>query len=157
MIRPDGGASLTSSLYHAKQGVDRICTDGVCFSHRRQTTPARRLKREATGFPRHRSHLLPQPVLTDSVSEQVRLLHVALPFGAPFDPARLLDFCFMRHFKQISKLASSYGFVLHRSKNHLIWRHSGSGAQVVTAKSTSDHRAIKNIERAFKRYQNAHA
>ena len=36
-------------------------------------------------------HLLPQPVLTDSASERVRLLHVALPFGAPFDPARLLD------------------------------------------------------------------
>ena len=63
----------------------------------------------------------------------------------------------MTSFKTIEALAASYGFALHRSKKHLVWKHKGLGTQVVTPKTSSDFRGIKNMERLFKRYQNAHA
>lgn len=44
----------------------------------------------------------------------------------------------------------SYGFELHRSKNHLIWRDD-EGNQIVTGKTISDHRAIANIVKSIKK------
>ena len=41
------------------------------------------------------------------------------------------------------------GWYIHRSSNHLMWKHP-SGGTVTTAKTPSDHRAVKNALRYFK-------
>ena len=43
----------------------------------------------------------------------------------------------------------SNGWYIHRSSSHIIWRHP-TGGTVTTAKTPSDHRAIKNALRYFK-------
>ena len=43
----------------------------------------------------------------------------------------------------------SNGWVIHRSSNHLMWKHPGGGT-VTTAKTPSDHRSVKNALRYFK-------
>ena len=50
---------------------------------------------------------------------------------------------------QLRAMAETHGFSLARTTNHLIWRHQ-SGAQVVTPKTPSDHRAMKNCLRDFR-------
>lgn len=45
---------------------------------------------------------------------------------------------------KLKVIMKSYGFELHRSKNHLIWRDD-NGNQIVTGKTISDHRAVANI------------
>ena len=52
--------------------------------------------------------------------------------------------------KKLIALAKKYGFKLIRQKNHYIFR-SDTGLQLVTAKSPSDSRALKNIEATIKR------
>jgi len=47
---------------------------------------------------------------------------------------------------KVHNLMTSHNFTLLRDKNHQVWKHT-SGAQVVVAKTISDHRALKNIER----------
>jgi predicted RNA binding protein YcfA (HicA-like mRNA interferase family) len=48
---------------------------------------------------------------------------------------------------QLRDLMKVHQFTLKRSKGkHLIWKHF-DGATVTTAKTPSDHRALKNIER----------
>lgn len=51
----------------------------------------------------------------------------------------------------ITDAANAFGYVLLRQTNHLIWKHPETGAVVVTAKSASDHRALKNVQRYFLR------
>ena len=51
--------------------------------------------------------------------------------------------------KRIIKLAKSYGFTLVRQKRHLIFKHP-SGKIITTSKSSSDKRALKNIESTIK-------
>jgi predicted RNA binding protein YcfA (HicA-like mRNA interferase family) len=50
----------------------------------------------------------------------------------------------------IVKLCAKHGFSLHRAKNHLVFLHA-SGARLVTSKTASDSRALKNIERDIKK------
>lgn len=50
----------------------------------------------------------------------------------------------------IVKLCAKYGFSLHRAKNHLVFLHA-SGARLVTSKTASDSRALKNIERDIRK------
>jgi len=57
-----------------------------------------------------------------------------------------------KRIKEIKAIAAQYGFKLHRQGTHLIWRNVVNGAQVVTAKSASDHRALKNDVSRFRRY-----
>ena len=52
--------------------------------------------------------------------------------------------------KELKKLMKKNDFVIHRDKKHLIWKHT-DGAIIVTPKTPSDHRAIKNIMRDIKR------
>ena len=58
----------------------------------------------------------------------------------------------MQKRKLVYELARKYGYKLIRSKKHLIWQHSITGAIVTTAKSASDHRAMKNQEKRFMRF-----
>lgn len=51
---------------------------------------------------------------------------------------------------KLKVIMKSYGFELHRSKNHLIWRDD-EGNQIVTGKTISDHRAIANIVKSIKK------
>ncbi len=52
---------------------------------------------------------------------------------------------------QLRDLMKINQFTLKRSTGkHLIWKHFG-GATVTTAKTPSDHRALKNIERDIRR------
>ncbi len=44
----------------------------------------------------------------------------------------------------------SNGWYVHRASNHLIWRHPGGGSST-TAKTPSDHRAMKNALAYFRR------
>ena len=57
--------------------------------------------------------------------------------------------------KELSDIATANGFELVRTTNHLIWRHA-CGAQVVTPKTPSDHRSIKNSRKEFPRALAAH-
>lgn len=53
--------------------------------------------------------------------------------------------------RELESIALSHGFALHRSSGkHLIWRHA-TGAQVVSAKTPSDRRSLKNFERDCRR------
>jgi len=52
--------------------------------------------------------------------------------------------------KELKKLMKKNDFVIARMKNHLIWKHV-TGAIVVTPKTPSDVRALKNIRRDIKR------
>ena len=47
----------------------------------------------------------------------------------------------------ITRAANALGYVLLRQTNHLIWKHPDTGAVVVTPKTTSDHRTLKNAQR----------
>ena len=49
----------------------------------------------------------------------------------------------------IVKLASRYGFTLVRRKNHLVFANS-DGQKLVTSKTASDARALRNIEGTIK-------
>ena len=40
------------------------------------------------------------------------------------------------------------GWYIHRASNHIMWKHA-LGGTVTTAKTPSDHRAIKNASRYF--------
>lgn len=51
---------------------------------------------------------------------------------------------------RVTKLANAYGFKLVRSKKHLIFKHE-SGIRLVTGKSISDNRALKNVESTIKK------
>ncbi len=48
-------------------------------------------------------------------------------------------------FKEATIIAERHGYILHRAKRHLIWRHA-CGAQVATSATPSDNRALKNFE-----------
>jgi hypothetical protein len=50
----------------------------------------------------------------------------------------------------VLSLAAHYGYSEHRSKRHRVWKHP-SGAVVTTGSTISDHRALMNIERDFRR------
>lgn len=52
--------------------------------------------------------------------------------------------------KDILRLAQRYGYVLIRQAKHLVFKHS-NGAVLVTSKSTSDCRALRNIEGTIKK------
>lgn len=52
--------------------------------------------------------------------------------------------------KELKKLMKNNDFIVHRAKNHIIWRHR-SGARVVTPASPSDWRSLKNIKRDIKK------
>lgn len=56
---------------------------------------------------------------------------------------------------RVIKLANSYGFELIRSKKHLVFKHK-SGVRLVTGKSISDNRALKNIESSIKKLLSNH-
>lgn len=47
-------------------------------------------------------------------------------------------------------LTKKHGFSLHRESKHYIFKHS-SGKILVAAKTVSDRRALKNVERDIKR------
>ncbi len=50
----------------------------------------------------------------------------------------------------IAAIAAKYGFVEVRHKRHRVWQHP-SGAVVTTGSTLSDHRALANIEKQFRR------
>jgi predicted RNA binding protein YcfA (HicA-like mRNA interferase family) len=50
----------------------------------------------------------------------------------------------------IHAIAAEFGFALHRTGKHLIWRHP-CGAQVVTPITPSDRRSLQNMRGNFKR------
>jgi len=52
--------------------------------------------------------------------------------------------------KRIVELVKSYGFTLLRQKRHLIFKHS-SGKVITTSRTSSDKRALKNIESTIKK------
>lgn len=54
------------------------------------------------------------------------------------------------HLRRLRDVAEAAGFQLVRSKRHLIWRHP-SGAQVTTAATPSDHRALQQARSLFRR------
>jgi predicted RNA binding protein YcfA (HicA-like mRNA interferase family) len=54
--------------------------------------------------------------------------------------------------KEIVKLVRSYGYELVRQKKHLVFQHPTSGQVFTCAKSASDFRAMRNVERDLKRY-----
>jgi hypothetical protein len=51
----------------------------------------------------------------------------------------------------IAAAAIELGYQLQRCANHYVWKHAITGAVVVTAKSASDHRALKNAKRYLMR------
>ena len=53
--------------------------------------------------------------------------------------------------KEMEALATSYGYTLKRSGNHLIWIHSITSKVVVTPKTASDRRALKNAESTLRK------
>ncbi len=52
--------------------------------------------------------------------------------------------------KKLFKELKAQGWYIARESKHYIWRHENYTKQVVTAKTPSDIRAIKNIRRDFK-------
>ena len=52
--------------------------------------------------------------------------------------------------KELKRLMKINDFTLVRQKKHLFWRHK-DGAVVVTSKTASDHRALKNIATQIKK------
>ena len=52
--------------------------------------------------------------------------------------------------KKLFKELKAQGWYIARESKHLIWRHESYTMQVVTAKTPSDVRAIKNIRKHFK-------
>lgn len=55
------------------------------------------------------------------------------------------------YLSDIKKLAGRYGFLLHRTGKHYIWRHP-KGGMVVTPRSLSDGgRGMRNIEAQMRR------
>jgi len=51
--------------------------------------------------------------------------------------------------QHVKQLAKQFGYELRRQSKHLIWHHPITGAVVTTAKSPSDWRALRNIQRDF--------
>ena len=51
----------------------------------------------------------------------------------------------------IAKLAHSYGYKLKRRRTHLIWEHLVTGFIAVTSATASDHHALRNAEKVFRR------
>ena len=49
----------------------------------------------------------------------------------------------------IYQLAKRFGYELKRQSSHLIWQHQITRAVVTTAKTPSDWRALRNIEKHF--------
>jgi predicted RNA binding protein YcfA (HicA-like mRNA interferase family) len=52
--------------------------------------------------------------------------------------------------KEILKLAKRYGYALVRQTKHLIFKHP-TGSVLVTSKSTTDYRALRNTEREIRK------
>jgi len=52
--------------------------------------------------------------------------------------------------KELKRLMKINDFTLERQKKHLFWRHK-DGAIVVTSKTASDYRALKNIASQIKK------
>lgn len=52
--------------------------------------------------------------------------------------------------KAIVSLCKSYGFVLERCRNHLVFI-GPNGQRLTTSKTAGDQRALRNIERDIKR------
>jgi len=50
----------------------------------------------------------------------------------------------------IAPIAAKFGFIEVRHKRHRVWQHP-SGAVVTTGSTLSDHRALANIEKQFRR------
>lgn len=57
--------------------------------------------------------------------------------------------------KAVEKLMNEKGFKLVRSGNHSIWRDS-EGLTIVTSRTPSDHRALKNIESTIRKARGKH-
>ena len=53
--------------------------------------------------------------------------------------------------KEVKKLMKQNDMILIRHKNHCIWQHNTLKFKVVTSKTASDHRSIKNIMRDINR------
>ena len=51
-----------------------------------------------------------------------------------------------RKARDFAQVAKKYGFILARRTKHCVWIHPETGARVVSAFTTSDHRAVKNFE-----------
>jgi len=52
----------------------------------------------------------------------------------------------------LRRLAATYGYVLHRTGKHHIWRHPASGSTVVTPRtSRNSGRGMQNIEAQMRR------
>jgi predicted RNA binding protein YcfA (HicA-like mRNA interferase family) len=56
----------------------------------------------------------------------------------------------MKHQKALTKLMQSNGFELHRSKNHLVWKHH-TGVKIHTASTPSCRHALNQVERDIRR------
>lgn len=56
----------------------------------------------------------------------------------------------MKHKSSLESLMKSYGFYLHRSKNHLIWKNQ-DGITITTSKTPTGVMAIWQVERSIKR------
>jgi len=56
----------------------------------------------------------------------------------------------MKHKSNLESLMKSYGFHLHRSKNHLIWKNQ-DGITITTSKTPNGVMAIRQVERSIKR------
>lgn len=52
--------------------------------------------------------------------------------------------------RQIEAIAKRWGFVLHRERKHLVWRHP-NGAIVVTPASTANWHNLPNAEARMRR------
>lgn len=52
--------------------------------------------------------------------------------------------------RELTRAAQDRGFSLHRMSSHAVWRHP-SGVQVVTSRTPSDHRALRNAIRDMDR------
>ena len=56
------------------------------------------------------------------------------------------------YLSDLKSLAARYGFLLHRTGKHYIWRHPSGGRQVVTPRSGSDsRRGMRNTEAQLRR------
>ena len=58
----------------------------------------------------------------------------------------------MKRDKLVKKLLEINDFELNRNKNHNIYKHKNCGQILVTPKTTSDLRSIKNVINQIKKY-----
>ena len=57
----------------------------------------------------------------------------------------------MKIAKDLIKLMKKNDFALHRDKKHLIWKHTGCGVIIVTPKTPSCSRTLKNTKSTIKK------